>query len=81
LVQGVGFRWYALNQAQRLGVAGWARNRADGSVEVVGLADAAVLGRFEEALRRGPPASLVEAVEVSEVPQQVVESKSFTIKH
>ena len=34
-VQGVGYRYFVLRQAERLGVTGFARNRPDGSVEVV----------------------------------------------
>src|SRR5262249_62389679 len=35
-VQGVGYRYFARRQAEALGVTGYARNRADGTVEVVG---------------------------------------------
>ncbi len=80
-VQGVGFRWYVLNQAQALGVRGWARNLEDGAVEVVGMATAATLGELEQALRRGPRGAAVSALEVSEVPHEVVDSKSFIIRH
>ncbi|GAA0922208.1 acylphosphatase [Nonomuraea longicatena] len=34
-VQGVGFRWWTRARALELGLAGWARNTADGRVEVV----------------------------------------------
>ena len=33
-VQGVGFRYYAVQKAGQLGLAGWVRNRYDGSVEM-----------------------------------------------
>ena len=54
-VQGVGYRDFVRRHAQRLGIKGWVRNRADGSVEahIVGaLADVEAL--FAE-LRKGPP--------------------------
>ena len=34
-VQGVGYRWWAVGEAERLGLSGWARNRSDGSVETI----------------------------------------------
>jgi acylphosphatase len=62
-VQGVGYRYFALTEAHALGVSGYARNLADGSVEVVAEAAAAVLVRFEERLRQGPAFSRVEVVD------------------
>ena len=64
-VQGVGFRYHFSEEAQRLGIKGWVRNRRGGSVEamIAGTPDAV------EALlawaRRGPAAARVERVEVS----------------
>ena len=65
-VQGVGFRWAAREQAQTLGVAGWARNRADGSVEVEIEGDDERVDRMLAWLRQGPPGSAVRGVEVSD---------------
>ena len=65
-VQGVGFRYTALAQAQRLGLSGWVGNRADGAVE--GLAGGAPdkLDAFRAWLTRGPPAARVASVEWTE---------------
>jgi acylphosphatase len=63
LVQGVGFRWSLRREAARLGLAGWVRNRADGSVEARVQGDAAAVDRLLVWCERGPPGSRVEAVE------------------
>jgi acylphosphatase len=61
-VQGVGYRYFALREARRLGLSGWVANESDGSVHVVaeGRRDAleALLGRLNE----GPPAGWVDGV-------------------
>jgi acylphosphatase len=62
-VQGVGYRYFALREAEALGVAGFARNLADGSVEVVAEADAALLRDLEARLREGPSFAEVASVE------------------
>ena len=64
-VQGVGFRFFARTAARRLGVQGWVRNCADGSVEALAVGSQDQLQAFEEALRRGPAAGHVSAVEAS----------------
>lgn len=61
-VQGVGYRYFVLRQAEALGVAGFARNLPDGRVEVVGEAAEEVLQAFEERMRRGPSFSDVTGV-------------------
>ncbi len=61
-VQGVGYRAAARAEALRLGLAGWVRNRADGSVEALARGPAASLDRFEKWCRHGPPAARVDDV-------------------
>jgi acylphosphatase len=65
-VQGVNFREATRLQAQRCNVAGWVRNRDDGSVEAVlyGLPDD--VARVLEWMRRGPPAARVTQVDASD---------------
>jgi acylphosphatase len=61
-VQGVGFRYFVMREARRLGLDGWISNEADGSVRVVADGPRATLEVLLEALREGPPASIVERV-------------------
>lgn len=61
-VQGVGYRWWAVGEAERLGLAGWARNRRDGSVEILALGAADAIVALEQACAEGPPAARVTAV-------------------
>jgi acylphosphatase len=63
-VQGVGYRWFARSAAGELGVTGWVRNEADGSVCCEAQAPADVLERLLERLRRGPPLARVDSVAV-----------------
>ena len=61
-VQGVGFRWWVRREAEGLGIVGYARNLPDGSVEVTTRGTRDALERFEKALFRGPPLSMVDRV-------------------
>lgn len=63
-VQGVGFRHAMAREARHLALAGWVRNRRDGSVEAVASGDEAALDALGRWARRGPPAAWVEAVDV-----------------
>jgi acylphosphatase len=81
-VQGVGFRWFVARHARSLGLTGYARNLADGRVEVVACgADAARLERLEALLRAGPASARVEQVERQELADESnVPSRSFDIR-
>ena len=76
-VQGVAYRAWTCEQADSLRIAGWARNRADGSVEVVACGEPAAIATLHALLKRGPPAARVTAVE--EGPCDPVEATGFTI--
>ena len=65
-VQGVAFRMYAEQQARRLGVAGWVRNEADGSVGGHFEGEAEAVDALVAWCRTGPPAARVEHVRVRE---------------
>ena len=61
-VQGVGFRWWTRARARELGLVGWARNTADGRVEVVAEGDQESCERLLTTLRGGATPGRVETV-------------------
>lgn len=61
-MQGVGYRWFARESAQRKGITGWVMNRFDGSVEVAAAGDEQDLDRFRSELRVGPPGAMVSGI-------------------
>jgi acylphosphatase len=65
-VQGVGFRWFVEREAHILAIAGWVRNNADGSVEVMVQGTRDQISGLRSRLREGPRAARVDAVEESE---------------
>ncbi len=72
-VQGVWFRESTRVAADRHRVAGWVRNRPDGSVEAVLEGDEEAVALVVDACRLGPPGSRVDRVDVTpEEPQGLV---------
>lgn len=61
-VQGVGYRYFALEEAMRLGLTGWVRNDSSGDVEVLAEGPQSELETYLDALWRGPAAARVRAV-------------------
>ena len=78
-VQGVGFRWFARDRATALGLSGWVRNRADGSLEVLAEGPTEALEAFEAALRLGPPRAVVGSVQAMRSEGPAVEA-GFVIR-
>jgi len=65
-VQGVFFRDSTRRKAESLGVAGWARNREDGAVEVVAEGEDDAVEALVDYVRRGPGHAEVSDVDVSD---------------
>ena len=66
-VQGVGYRWFARDEAARLGVAGWVRNLPDGRVEVEAEAAKESVEAFLRELRTGLPFARVDEMTLDDV--------------
>ena len=70
MVQGVFFRDSAKQEAKKLGLVGYAKNLADGSVEIVACGDEEKIKEFISWCRQGPDSAKVEKTEISETPFQ-----------
>jgi acylphosphatase len=71
-VQGVGYRAWIERQALRLGLEGWARNLADGSVEAVFAGPADRVAEALEGCRRGPAAARVDDLQWREAGPEIL---------
>jgi acylphosphatase len=63
-VQAVGYRNFAIDEARRLGLDGWIRNRSDGTVEALVHGGTKAVERFVASCMRGPPGAQVKNVEL-----------------
>ncbi len=75
-VRQVGYRDYTVRMAKLLGVTGWVRNRADGTVEILASGEDEAVAALVEACREGPPLARVDHVEAYVAEGQPV--KGFT---
>lgn len=65
-VQGVGYRAWSRDEAQRLGLGGWVRNCEDGSVEVLLEGPEPAVAEMIQRLRDGPFTARVDDVQASD---------------
>ena len=72
-VQNVFYRDWLVEQAQGIGITGWVRNRADGSVEAMVSGSSETIDAIVARARQGSPASRVADVAVEDAPEQVSE--------
>jgi acylphosphatase len=67
-VQGVGFRYFVLRRATRLGLGGWVANERDGTLRFVAQGNPEAVDELVEAVRQGPRGARVEAVDINRLP-------------
>lgn len=79
-VQGVFFRAYTKEEADKLGLVGWVRNRPDGSVEALVEGEVPAVDRMVEWFHSGSPHAKVALVKVAEE-KPVGECRSFEIHY
>ncbi len=69
-VQGIFFRDWTVETARSLGIAGWVRNRPDGTAEAHLEGDPAAVDRMVEAMRDGPPRAKVDRIDQHEAERE-----------
>ena len=75
-VQGVGYRFSMVEAAERLGVTGWVRNRADGSVEAIVQGTPGAVDAVIAWAQKGPRSAVVQSVEVEDAEGHFVSFES-----
>ena len=78
-VQGVFFRAWTRDEAKALGLTGWVRNAADGSVEALLEGSESAVAKMIELLGQGPSHARVDEVDVEEADPEVHDR--FEVRH
>jgi acylphosphatase len=83
IVQGVGFRYFTQDEAERLHLSGYVRNLRDGRVEAYAIGAPENLARLRTILERGPRGAMVQNVveESAELDPKFAEEFSITYDH
>ena len=79
-VHGVGFRICAVDEAERLSLTGWVRNRADGKVEIMAEGEETDIDAFLEWCKTGPDSADVTSVKTVNA-EPTGEYDSFSIRY
>jgi acylphosphatase len=80
-VQGVGYRYFAMRTAQKLGVRGTVKNLRDGRVEVEAAGAGAAMAAFRAEMERGPQGAMVSEVAEETLAPETDFGDEFTIEY
>jgi acylphosphatase len=69
-VQGVGFRWFAMREAESLGITGYVKNLVNGQVEIFVEGERDIVQHFKQIMNRGPSYGRVDELDFTEMPFQ-----------
>lgn len=78
-VQGVGLRVFVVDNASKLGITGWVRNMADGTVEMEAQGNLDKLDQLFVTIKKGNFIIKVDNIDYTEI--DCVEEASFIIKY
>jgi acylphosphatase len=78
-VQGVGYRYATVHQAQHLGLNGWVRNLPDGRVEAIFEGDRVLVEQMINWCHQGPPAARVQDIETTY--ERATDLQGFTTRY
>ena len=81
MVQGVGFRYFTRDLAERLGLGGYVRNLPDGRVEVYAIGTPEQHRKLLAAIERGPSGAIVTEIEQENVAADAQYAKSFSVTY
>jgi acylphosphatase len=81
MIQGVGFRYFAQDEAERLHLIGFVRNLRDGRVEVYAIGSAEILAKLRTLLERGPRGAMVQQVTEASAELDPRFAKEFSITY
>jgi acylphosphatase len=77
-VQGVAYRYYAKQTAEKMHINGYVKNQFDGTVKLIAQAEEGELSLFEAYLYKGSPHSIVENIEIINTDNEII-YKDFSI--
>lgn len=79
-VQGVGYRYFTLQNAKSLNIHGWVQNMPDGTVEVLLIGNSGDLQQMIQKLWKGPFSARVEDIKELDVDQNTAQVHSFRVR-